>query len=135
MQDFYSRVLGFPITDEGLLGTQRLRGYRSNRSCNSYTNFQGAAFWYVMEVQEAFDYLRPARGLCRIAACGVLGARYGVSQPRSGFVEEFPHVLRLGARLLFNTVISRVNSDSAGKARKTPFSSTIPFEFRGDAVS
>ena len=58
MQDFYSRVLGFPITDEGLLGTQRLRGYRSNRSCNSYTNFQGAAFlWYVMEVQEAFDYL------------------------------------------------------------------------------
>ena len=24
MRDFYSRVLGFPITDEGLLGTQRL---------------------------------------------------------------------------------------------------------------
>jgi len=23
-QDFYTRVLGFPITDEGLLGTQRL---------------------------------------------------------------------------------------------------------------
>ena len=24
MRDFYSRVLGFPVTDEGLLGTQRL---------------------------------------------------------------------------------------------------------------
>ena len=39
-------------------GTQRLRGYRTNRFYDSYTNFRGVELrWYVLETQDAFNFI------------------------------------------------------------------------------
>ena len=35
-----------------------MRGYRTNRFYDSYTNFRGVEFrWYVHEAQNAFNYI------------------------------------------------------------------------------
>ncbi len=39
-------------------GTQRLRGYRTNRFYDSYNNFRGVELrLYVLETQDAFNYI------------------------------------------------------------------------------
>ena len=39
-------------------GTQRLRGYRTNRFYDSYTNLRGVELrWYVLETQDAFNFI------------------------------------------------------------------------------
>ena len=41
-----------------LRATQRLRGYRTNRFYDSYTNFCGVELrWYVLETQDAFYFI------------------------------------------------------------------------------
>ena len=39
-------------------GTQRLRGYRTNRFYDSYTNFRGVELrWNLLETQDAFNFI------------------------------------------------------------------------------
>ena len=87
-------------------GTQRLRGYRTNRFNDSYTNFRGIEYrWYLIETQDAFNYFI-ARGKFAGFQAAVFYEEGPVSPDmRSSFWENFPNSYGLGGRFLFNSVI------------------------------
>ena len=91
-------------------GTQRLRGYRTNRFYDSYTNFQGVEFrWYVTEAQEAFDVF-VEKGVYAGLQLAAFWEQGTVSpNPGRDLWRNFRTSYGLGARFLFNTVVLRLD--------------------------
>ena len=91
-------------------GTNRLRGYRTNRFFDSFINFRGLEFrWYLHETMHALNYLIQ-RGIFR----GIQAAFFyeeGTVSPDMGatFWKNFKNSFGFGARFLLTTVIVRID--------------------------
>ena len=78
-------------------GTQRLRGYRTNRFYDSYTNFLGIEYrWYLIETQDNFNYF-VERGVFRATGAAELsvGDEFSVSTVCVAEVDLHPVVQSL----------------------------------------
>ena len=91
-------------------GTQRLRGYRTNRFYDSYTHFRGIEYrWYLIETQDAFNYFIE-RGTFAGFQAAVFYEEGTVSPDMgSSFWKNFRNSYGLGGRFLFNNVIFRID--------------------------
>ena len=91
-------------------GTQRLRGYRTNRFYDSYTHFRGIEYrWYLIETQDAFNYFIE-RGTFAGFQAAVFYEEGTVSPDMgSSFWKNFRNSYGLGGRFLFNSVIFRID--------------------------
>ena len=109
-------------------GTNRLRGYRTNRFYDSFTNFRGLEFrWYLHETKHAFNYL-VQRGIFT----GIQAAFFyeeGTVSPDMGetFWKNFKNSFGVGARLLLNTVIVRVDQGFSEEGAETTIYIGYPF--------
>ena len=101
-------------------GTQRLRGYRTNRFYDSYTNFRGIEYrWYLVNTQDSFNYF-VERG---VFAGFQLAFFYeeGTVSPNMGesFWKNFRNPYGFGGRFLFNTVIIRIDQGFSKEGAET----------------
>ncbi|MGK5093036.1 hypothetical protein WDW89_13595 [Deltaproteobacteria bacterium TL4] len=109
-------------------GTQRLRGFITNRFFDSYTNFQGLEFrWYLVEVQQAFNYV-VQKG---VFAGFQLAAFYerGTVSPDNGnnLWKNFKDSYGIGARFIFNTLVARIDVGQSEEATETTVFIGYPF--------
>ena len=101
-------------------GTQRLRGHRTNRFYDSYTNFRGIEYrWYLVDTQDSFNYF-VERG---VFAGFQLAFFYeeGTVSPNMGesFWKNFRNSYGFGGRFLFNTVIIRIDQGFSKEGAET----------------
>ena len=91
-------------------GTQRLRGYRTNRFYDSYTNFRGVELrWYVLETQDAFNFIVEKGTFAGFQAA--VFYEEGTVSPDMGsnFWKNFRNSYGIASRFLFNSAIIRAD--------------------------
>ena len=101
-------------------GTQRLRGYRTNRFYDSYTNFRGVELrCYVLETQNAFNFIVEKGTFAGFQAA--VFYEEGTVSPDMGanFWKNFRNSYRLGARFLFKSVIFRIDQGFSKEGSET----------------
>ena len=101
-------------------GTQRLRGYRTNRFYDSYTNFRGVELrWYVLETQDAFNFIVEKGTFAGFQAA--VFYEEGTVSPDMGknFWKNFRNSYGLGDRFLFNSVIFRIDQGFSQEGSET----------------
>ena len=101
-------------------GTQRLRGYRTNRFYDSYTNFRGVELrWYVLETQDAFNFIVEKGTFAGFQAA--VFYEEGTVSPDMGanFWKNFRNSYGLGARFLFNSVIFLIDQGFSQEGSET----------------
>ena len=108
-------------------GTNRLRGYRTNRFYDSYTNFRGAEFrWYVHEVQEAFNYFLE-KGTFAGLQLAFFYEQGTVSPDKASLWKNMRSSYGAGTRFIFNTIIVRVDRGFGNEGGETTFFVGYPF--------
>ena len=108
-------------------GTNRLRGYRTNRFYDSYTNFRGAEFrWYVHEVQEAFNFILE-KGTFAGLQLAFFYEEGTVSPDKAGLWKNMRSSYGAGTRFLFNTIIVRIDRGFGKEGGQTTFFVGYPF--------
>ena len=108
-------------------GTNRLRGYRTNRFYDSYTNFRGAEFrWYVHEVQEAFNYFLE-KGTFAGLQLAFFYEQGTVSPDKASLWKNMRSSHGAGTRFIFNTIIVRIDRGFGKEGGETTFFVGYPF--------
>ncbi|MEC8940555.1 MAG: hypothetical protein VYC92_06505 [SAR324 cluster bacterium] len=108
-------------------GTNRLRGYRTNRFYDSYTNFRGAEFrWYVHEVQEAFNYFLE-KGTFAGLQLAFFYEQGTVSPDKASLWKNMRSSYGAGTRFIFNTIIVRIDRGFGKEGGETTFFVGYPF--------
>ena len=108
-------------------GTNRLRGYRTNRFYDSYTNFQGAEFrWYVHEAQEAFNFFLE-KGTFAGFQLAFFYERGTVSPDKYSLWKNMRSSYGAGTRFIFNTIIVRIDRGIGKEGGETTFFVGYPF--------
>ncbi|MEC9296172.1 MAG: hypothetical protein VYD28_00660 [SAR324 cluster bacterium] len=108
-------------------GTNRLRGYRTNRFYDSYTNFRGAEFrWYVHEVQEAFNYFLE-KGTFAGLQLAFFYEHGTVSPDKASLWKNMRSSYGAGTRFIFNTIIVRIDRGFGKEGGETTFFVGYPF--------
>ncbi len=108
-------------------GTNRLRGYRTNRFYDSYTNFRGAEFrWYVHEVQEAFNFILE-KGTFAGLQLAFFYEEGTVSPDKGSLWKNMRSSYGAGTRFLFNTIIVRIDRGFGREGGQTTFFVGYPF--------
>ena len=108
-------------------GTNRLRGYRTNRFYDSYTNFRGAEFrWYVLEVQKAFNYILE-KGTFAGLQLALFYEEGTVSPDKDSLWKNMRTSYGAGTRFLFNTIIVRIDRGFGEEGGQTTFFVGYPF--------
>jgi hypothetical protein len=108
-------------------GTNRLRGYRTNRFYDSYTNFRGAEFrWYVHEVQESFN-LFLEKGTFAGLQLAFFYEQGTVSPDRASLWKNMRSSYGVGTRFIFNTIIARIDRGFGKEGGETTLFVGYPF--------
>ena len=108
-------------------GTNRLRGYRTNRFYDSYTNFRGVEFrWYVHEVQKAFNYILE-KGTFAGLQLALFYEEGTVSPDKGSLWKNMRTSYGAGTRFLFNTIIVRIDRGFGEEGGQTTFFVGYPF--------
>jgi len=108
-------------------GTNRLRGYSTNRFYDSYTNFRGAEFrWYVHEVQEAFNYFLE-KGTFAGLQLAFFYEQGTVSPDKASLWKNMRSSYGAGTRFIFNTIIVRIDRGFGKEGGETTFFVGYPF--------
>lgn len=108
-------------------GYNRLRGYRTNRFFDSYSEFQGIEFrWYVLETQQSFDQFIE-KGVFAALQLAVFYEEGTVAPARSELWDETKTSGGLGIRAIFNTVVLRFDVGSSEEGTETTFFVGYPF--------
>ena len=108
-------------------GTNRLRGFRTNRFYDSYTNFRGVEFrWYVHEAQNAFNYLLE-KGTFAGLQLAFFYEEGTVSPDMSNLWKNMRSSYGAGTRFLFNTIIVRIDRGYGNEGGQTTFFVGYPF--------
>tara|TARA_B100000945_G_C20393581_1_gene603630 strand:- start:22 stop:1275 length:1254 start_codon:yes stop_codon:yes gene_type:complete len=108
-------------------GTNRLRGYPTNRFYDSYTNFRGAEFrWYAHEVQNAFDFVLE-KGTFAGIQIALFYEQGTVSDNKSNIWKNMKNSYGAGTRFLFNNVIVRIDRGYGREGGQTTFFVGYPF--------
>jgi len=108
-------------------GSNRLRGYRTNRFFDSFTDFVGIEFrWYLFESQHAFDYFVEKGVLAGLQLAFFL-EKGTVAPTRARLWEESRHSSGIGARSIFNTVVLRFDVGFSDEGSETTFFVGYPF--------
>ena len=108
-------------------GTNRLRGYRTNRFYDSYTNSRGAEFrWYVHEVQEAFNFILE-KGTFAGLQLAFFYEEGTVSPYKGSLWKNMRSSYGAGTRFLFNTIIVRIDRGFGREGGQTTFFVGYPF--------
>ena len=108
-------------------GTNRLRGYRTNRFYDSYTNFRGAEFrWYVHEVQEAFNFILE-KGTFAGLQLAFFYEQGTVSPDKASLWKNMRSSYGAGTRFIFNTIIVRIDHGFGKEGGETTFFVGYPF--------
>ena len=113
--------------ETSLGGTNRLRGYSTNRFYDSYTNFRGAEFrWYVHEVQEAFNFILE-KGTFAGLQLAFFYEEGTVSPDKGSLWKNMRSSYGAGTRFLFNTIIVRIDRGFGREGGQTTFFVGYPF--------
>ncbi len=108
-------------------GTNRLRGYRTNRFYDSYTNFRGVEFrWYVHEAQNAFNYILE-KGTFAGLQLAFFYEEGTVSPDKGSLWKNMRSSYGAGTRFLFNTIIVRIDRGFGKEGGQTTFFVGYPF--------
>ena len=108
-------------------GTNRLRGYSTNRFYDSYTNFRGAEFrWYVHEVQEAFNFILE-KGTFAGLQLAFFYEQGTVSPDKASLWKNMRSSYGAGTRFIFNTIIVRIDRGFGKEGGETTFFVGYPF--------
>jgi len=108
-------------------GTNRLRGYRTNRFYDSYTNFRGVEFrWYVHEVQKAFNYILE-KGTFAGLQLALFYEEGTVSPDKGNLWKNMRTSYGAGTRFIFNTIIVRIDRGFGEEGGQTTFFVGYPF--------
>ena len=108
-------------------GTNRLRGYRTNRFYDSYTNFRGYEFrWYVHEAQNAFNYILE-KGTFAGLQLALFYEEGTVSPDKGSLWKNMRTSYGAGTRFLFNTIIVRIDRGFGEEGGQTTFFVGYPF--------
>ena len=108
-------------------GTNRLRGYGTNRFYDSYTNFRGAEFrWYVHEVQEAFNFFLE-KGTFAGLQLAFFYEQGTVSPDKASLWKNMRSSYGAGTRFIFNTIIVRIDRGFGKEGGETTFFVGYPF--------
>ena len=108
-------------------GTNRLRGYSTNRFYDSYTNFRGAEFrWYVHEVQQAFNYFLE-KGTFAGLQLAFFYEQGTVSPDKASLWKNMRSSYGAGTRFIFNTIIVRIDRGFGKEGGETTFFVGYPF--------
>ena len=108
-------------------GTNRLRGYRTNRFYDSYTNFRGVEFrWYVHEAQNAFNYFLE-KGTFAGLQLAFFYEEGTVSPDKGSLWKNMRSSYGAGTRFLFNTIIVRIDRGFGEEGGQTTFFVGYPF--------
>ena len=108
-------------------GTNRLRGYRTNRFYDSYTNFRGVEFrWYVHEAQNAFNYILE-KGTFAGLQLAFFYEEGTVSPDKGSLWKNMRSSYGAGTRFLFNTIIVRIDRGYGKEGGQTTFFVGYPF--------
>ena len=108
-------------------GTNRLRGYRTNRFYDSYTNFRGVELrWYVHEAQKAFNYILE-KGTFAGLQLALFYEEGTVSPDKGSLWKNMRSSYGAGTRFLFNTIIVRIDRGYGKEGGQTTFFVGYPF--------
>ncbi len=108
-------------------GTNRLRGYSTNRFYDSYTNFRGAEFrWYVHEAQEAFNFILE-KGTFAGLQLAFFYEQGTVSRDKASLWKNMRTSYGAGTRFIFNTIIVRIDRGFGKEGGETTFFVGYPF--------
>ncbi|MEZ7975130.1 MAG: hypothetical protein QMC48_08965 [SAR324 cluster bacterium] len=108
-------------------GTNRLRGYSTNRFYDSYTNFRGAEFrWYVHEVQQAFNFFFE-KGTFAGLQLAFFYEQGTVSPDKASLWKNMRSSYGAGTRFIFNTIIVRIDRGFGKEGGETTFFVGYPF--------
>jgi hypothetical protein len=108
-------------------GTNRLRGYSTNRFYDSYTNFRGAEFrWYVHEVQQAFNFFLE-KGTFAGLQLAFFYEQGTVSPDKASLWKNMRSSYGAGTRFIFNTIIVRIDRGFGKEGGETTFFVGYPF--------
>ncbi|MDG1486718.1 MAG: BamA/TamA family outer membrane protein, partial [SAR324 cluster bacterium] len=108
-------------------GTNRLRGYSTNRFYDSYTNFRGAEFrWYVHEAQEAFNFILE-KGIFAGLQLAFFYEQGTVSRDKASLWKNMRSSYGAGTRFIFNTIIVRIDRGFGKEGGETTFFVGYPF--------
>lgn len=100
-------------------GTQRLRGYRTNRFFDTYTNFRGVEFrWYIAEIKESFNFV-VEKGILTGLQLATFYEEGTVSPNRAEIWNNFKQSYGLGFRALFNTIVFRADQGFSNEGSET----------------
>jgi hypothetical protein len=108
-------------------GTNRLRGYSTNRFYDSYTNFRGAEFrWYVHEVQQAFNFFLE-KGTFAGLQLAFFYEQGTVSPDKASLWKNMRSSYGAGTRFIFNTIIVRIDRGFGKEGGETTLFVGYPF--------
>ncbi len=108
-------------------GTNRLRGFRTNRFYDSYTNFRGVEFrWYLHETQNAFNYILEKGTFAGLQAA-FFYEQGTVAPDRSSLWRNLKNSYGAGMRFIFNTIIVRIDQGFSEEGSETTFFVGYPF--------
>ena len=109
-------------------GTNRLRGYRTNRFYDSYSNFRGAEFrWYLHESQDSFNFLLE-KGTFAGFQMAYFYEEGTVTNNRADLWQNLRTSYGVGTRFIFNTIIVRIDRGfSKDEGGQTTFFAGYPF--------
>ena len=130
LDEIYTRQLAEAENGKAtsLGGTNRLRGYRTNRFYDSYTNFRGVEYrWYLYEAQKAFNYFLE-KGTFAGFQLAFFYEQGTVSPDRGSLWENMRTSYGVGTRFIFNTIIVRIDRGvSEDEGGQTTFFVGYPF--------
>lgn len=130
LDEIYARQLAEAENGKAtsLGGTNRLRGYRTNRFYDSYTNFRGVEYrWYLYEAQKAFNYFLE-KGTFAGFQLAFFYEQGTVSPDRGSLWENMRKSYGVGTRFIFNTIIVRIDRGvSEDEGGQTTFFVGYPF--------
>ena len=130
LDEIYARQLAEAENGKAtsLGGTNRLRGYRTNRFYDSYTNFRGVEYrWYLYEAQKAFNYFLE-KGTFAGFQLAFFYEQGTVSPDRGSLWENMRTSYGVGTRFIFNTIIVRIDRGvSEDEGGQTTFFVGYPF--------
>ena len=108
-------------------GVSRLRGYPTGRFYDSYTNFQGAELrWYFLQGERSFDWVLE-KGVNTSLQIATFYERGTVARTVNSLWNDFHDSYGLGLRVLFTSLVFRLDLGMSEEGRETTFFVGYPF--------
>ena len=108
-------------------GISRLRGYPTGRFYDSYTNFQGAELrWYFLQGERSFDWV-VEKGVNTSIQIATFYERGTVARTVNSLWSDFRDSYGLGFRVLFTSLVFRLDLGASEEGRETTFFVGYPF--------